>query len=268
MTGPGTSTAPAARVDAPAPGVDGEVIAAEAERLVALAAAQDLPLRLMGGVAVWLTSPSVRRPPYRRRYRDLDLAVLCRDGRAVTSFLSAAGYVPEKLFNAIHGASRLNFGRPDDRWTIDVILDELDMSHRIDLRRRLDLPGPTIDLADLLLTKLQIYEINRKDLGDIACLLADHPIADVPTPDAVDASRVLALTGSDWGLCHTVVRNLQRTIEQARAESPMEAPFDAVAQADALIAAIGAAPKSIGWKTRALVGESVRWYETPEEVRH
>ncbi|HLA16295.1 MAG TPA: hypothetical protein VJZ72_05290 [Candidatus Limnocylindrales bacterium] len=255
-------------IDETSPGIDGELIAEESRRLVETAAAAGLSLRLMGGVAVWLTSPSVRRRPYRRPYRDLDLAVPSRHGRAVTPFLVAAGYVPEKLFNALHGASRLNFGRPDGRWTVDVVLDELDMSHRIDLRGRLDGPGPTIDLADLLLTKLQVFEINRKDLGDIACLLADHEIADAAAPNVIDRSRILSLTGSDWGLCHTVERNLRRTADQALVEPPEDAPFAAAGHAEALLAAIAAAPRSLGWKARALVGESVRWYETPEEVRH
>ncbi len=38
--------------------------------------------------------------------------------------------------------------------------------------------------------------------------------------------------------------------------------------AAALLVAIDAAPKTLGWKARARVGERVRWYETPEEVRH
>jgi len=33
-------------------------------------------------------------------------------------------------------------------------------------------------MADLLLTKLQVWEITRKDLGDALCVLADHPLGD------------------------------------------------------------------------------------------
>jgi len=31
---------------------------------------------------------------------------------------------------------------------------------------------------------------------------------------------------------------------------------------------IDAAPKSLRWRTRARVGERVRWYELPEEIDH
>jgi hypothetical protein len=254
-------------VDARPPGVDGQTIADEARRLVESAAGEGLPMRLMGGVGIWLTSPSVRRPPYARPYRDLDLAVASRHKRNITPFLVGAGYVPEKLFNAIHGAQRLNFGRADGRWTIDVVFDELAMSHRIDLRGRLERPGLTLDLADLLLTKLQVFEINRKDLGDAACLLADHAIGE-GEPDVIDVRRIRALAGSDWGLCHTVERNLRQLADQARMEPPEGGRFDAESQAGSLLESIATAPKSMGWRARAMIGESVRWYETPEDVRH
>jgi hypothetical protein len=243
-------------------------IRTEAERVARAAVASGLQLRLMGGMAVYLTSPSVRRPPFAREYGDFDFAVSARDARGVTAFFEAAGYVPEKMFNALHGAQRLNFRHPEGRWPIDVVVDEVRMSHRIDLRGRLSGPGPTLLLADLLLTKLQIWEINTKDLGDIVCLLADHALADREAPDVIDRRRIVGIAGADWGLCHTLERNLRRTAEEARRRSPTGTPFDPLNQAEALLAAIGAAPKSLGWHARARIGERVRWYETPEEVRH
>jgi len=149
------------------------------------------------------------------------------------------------------------------------VFDELRMSHKLDLRGRLSGPAATVDLADLLLTKLQIWEINEKDLGDVVCLLADHPLgAATQDPEAIDLRRITSLCGSDWGLCHTVQRNLGRVRDLALAR-PLEAPaLNAADQITGLLAAIDAAPKTIGWRSRARIGERVRWYETPEEVRH
>jgi len=243
-------------------------IRAEAERVANAAVASGLQLRLMGGMAVYLTSPSVRRPPFAREYGDFDFAVSAKDARGASAFFEAAGYVPEKMFNALHGAQRLNFRHPEGRWPIDVVVDEVRMSHRIDLRGRINGPGPTLYLADLLLTKLQIWEINSKDLGDIVCLLADHELADGEAMDVIDRPRILSLAGADWGLCHTLERNLRRAAEEAHRRVPVESPFESIAQVDSLLAAIDAAPKSLGWLARARVGERVRWYETPEEVRH
>jgi hypothetical protein len=232
-------------------------IRAEAERLTARVAAEGRAIRLMGGLAIWLVAPSVRNPPYARSYADLDFAAASTDRRGVADFFEASGYLPEKMFNALHGATRLNFRHPTDKWTVDVLFDQLEMSHRIDLRGRLDGSRPTLDLADLLLTKLQIWEINRKDLGDIVCLLADAPLA-TPAMDraaerSIDVARLTDLARADWGLCHTIERNLVRAVDQARAEPPNGGVQD---------------PKTTSWRMRARVGERMAWYQTPEEVRH
>lgn len=242
-------------------------IRAEAERLARATVAQGLPLRLMGGLGVWLRAPSVRVPPFAREYADLDFAAGSGARGPVKAFFEAQGYVPEKLFNALHGAQRLNYAAPDGRWTIDVIFDELAMSHRLDLRGRLATPESTIPLADLLLTKLQIWEINRKDLGDALCLLADHALGESDT-DTIDLRRLRTVLGSDWGFCHTVERNLGKVAELWAEQPAPGASHDVAAQLEALRAAIAGAPKSVAWKARARVGERVRWYETPEEVRH
>ena len=246
-------------------------IRAEAGRLTASVVAAGLRMRLMGGMAVWLTSPSVRQAPFARAYLDLDFAASSADRKRIVPFFEAEGYVPERLFNAIHGAQRLNFAHPSGRWTVDLIYDELRMSHRIDLRGRLGLPGPTLDLADLLMTKLQIWEINDKDLRDAACLLADHPLSSgggSPDVGSVDLDRVVELVSSDWGLCHTVERNLRRIESHAGGWPMPDGTFAPAGQAGVLLERIAAAPKSRAWRARARVGERVRWYETPEEVRH
>ena len=247
-------------------------IRAEAERLTGRVAAQGRPIRLMGGLAVWLVAPSVRRPPYARSYADLDFAAASTDRRGVAEFFAESGYVPEKMFNALHGATRLNFRHPSDAWTVDVLFDQVEMSHRIDLRGRLDASQPTLDLADLLLTKLQIWEINRKDLGDIVCLLADVPLTGPSRPVSaergIELGRVTDLARSDWGLSHTIERNLGRVADQARAEPPEGGTHDPLAATETIRAAIDAAPKTTAWRLRARVGERMPWYQTPEEVRH
>ena len=107
--------------------------------------------------------------------------------------------------------------------------------------------------------------------------LADHPLAAVGrlvadrapdgSPGPLDLVRIRSVLGADWGFCHTAERNL-RLIAGLVAETPVpDAPYPVEAQVAALLADIEAAPKSLGWKARARVGERVRWYETPEEAR-
>jgi hypothetical protein len=266
----------------------------EAESIGAEVAAVGLPARLLGGVAFWLRCPSVRSGPFARDYADLDFAVSKPASQRFRAILEGRGYLPDKFFNGLHGATRLYYGAPDGQWSVDIVIDELTMSHRIDLRGQLDGPGPTLSPADLLLTKLQVWEINHKDLGDAACLLADHGLAADPAgtgtagtgtagtgtagtgtagtgtagADEISVARVTAVLGTDWGFCHTAERNLGKVAELAAAEPPPGAGHDVASQARAIQAAIEAAPKSRSWRLRSRIGERVKWYETPEEVRH
>ena len=266
----------------------------EASSIATEVTAAGLPVRLLGGVAFWLRCPSVRSGPFARDYADLDFAVGKPASQRFRAILEGRGYLPDKFFNGLHGATRLYYGAPDGQWSVDIVIDELTMSHRLDLRGQLDGPGPTLSPADLLLTKLQVWEINRKDLGDAACLLADHGLAPGPAgankaradtagantagantagantagADEISLARVTAVLGTDWGFCHTAERNLGKVAELAAAEPVPGAGHDVTAQVRAVQAAIEAAPKSRSWRMRSRIGERVKWFETPEEIRH
>jgi hypothetical protein len=241
----------------------------EARRLAEAALTLGLSARLIGGLAVWLRCPSVRTGPYARSYDDMDFAISGAAGTKFKALLMTQGYLPDQFFNGLHGAARLYYGEPAGRWSIDVVIDELVMSHKLDLRGRLDGPAPTITLADLLLTKLQVWEINRKDLGDTLCLLADHALSeDEADTDGISLPRVRSVLGKDWGFCHTVQRNAQKVAALWSQEPMPEATHDVAAQVAALRQAIEDAPKSRAWRLRSRVGERIRWYETPEEVKH
>jgi len=244
-------------------------IRAEAERLAALTLTSGLSARLLGGLAIWLRCPSVRTGPYARGYDDMDFAVAARSAGALKDLLIEQGYQPDKFFNGLHGESRLYFAAPDGRWSIDVIIDELTMSHRLDLRGRLGGPAPTITLADLLLSKLQVVQINKKDLGDALCLLADHRIGDDDAdPEVISAPRLAEVLGSDWGFCHTTEHNIGKLAGQWAQTPVPEAGCDVPGQLERLSRVIEAAPKTRGWRMRSRIGERVRWYQTPEEVGH
>jgi hypothetical protein len=253
----------------------------EASEIGGAVLADGLAARLLGGCAIWLRCPSVREGPFARTYADMDFAVSKSASQRFRALIEARGYLPDKFFNGLHGATRLYYQAPDAQWSIDIVIDELTMSHRLDLRGRLDGLTPTISLADLLLTKLQVWEINRKDLGDAVCVLADHEMTESgqaevsgrqagsgSSGDGISLSRVASVLGGDWGFCHTVERNLGKVLELWAEEPLPDASHDVAAQVGALQAAIGAAPKSRSWRMRSRIGERVRWYETPEEVRH
>jgi hypothetical protein len=157
------------------------------------------------------------------------------------------------------------------------------MCHRFEFRDRLAISRPTLPLAELLLTKLQIVKINRKDLLDALILLASHPLAAASdgagegarAGATINVSRITGLTSADWGWWRTVTGNLDRLRTYVETElGPNELdigaplPFDPKPQLSALADAIEAAPKSTKWRLRARVGDRMTWYEEPEEVGH
>jgi hypothetical protein len=248
------------------PGETAGLVAA-ARELVARAAAEAIPVRLLGGVAIWIRASAAARAALGRDYPDIDLVAHKRQSRDLRRALEAAGYQPERVFNATHGARRLLYHSPDGSWHVDVFLDVFEMSHTLDFGPRLETEPDTLPAADLLLSKLQIAEINHKDLSDVAMLLWDHEPAPADGPGRVSTARLAQACGDDWGLCTTVSDNLARAAGQL-AELPLAAPDrDRIAsRVHTLQQAIDDAPKSVRWRVRARVGRRVRWYEVPEEV--
>jgi len=238
--------------------------AQEGRRLATAAAAADLPLRLLGGVAVFCACPSARIAPLQRVYGDADFIGRSGDRKRITAFMEQQGYEPDRMFNALHGATRLNFHDPISERPVDVLLDRFVMAHELDLRDSASPDGLTISLADLLMTKLQVVNINEKDVRDLLALLRDHELAD----DGIDVRRILDATRNDWGLEHTIHRSLD-TLAGLLGDFGLP-PADAELigrRIRALADGLDAAPKGSKWKLRARVGERVRWYEEPEEAR-
>ena len=236
-------------------------------RLVEAAADQGLAIRQMGGVAIWLHATEEAREALSRDYPDLDLVAHEPQSRPVRSFLEAQGYEGEKLFNAMHGAQRLLYREPLDGYQVDIFLDRFNMSHKLDLGKRLETERVTLPAAELLLTKLQIAEINRKDVGDVLMLLWGHRLGDDDGPGELNIEHVARVCAADWGLYTTLSDNLVKARELAPALlGDRLASSDVVAQIDNALARLDQQPKTLSWRARSRVGRRVRWYEVPEEV--
>ncbi|MGH7763201.1 MAG: hypothetical protein ACREOM_02135 [Candidatus Dormibacteraceae bacterium] len=237
---------------------------AEAGRVAEAAESQRLGVKLLGGAGIHMHSPSATRPPLRRKYGDLDYAMPSRDRKRALGFFPSLGYEANERFNLMQGDRRLYFYDAAHGRQVDVFIDVMRMSHVIDLRGRLDHQGPCASPSDLLLSKLQIYEVNRKDLVDLTALLLDHPV-EARNDDAVDPSYVARLAAEDWGL----YRTLQTNAEKLRATlDELDVDRDLVrSRLDELWAVVEWQPKPLKWRLRAQVGDRMRWYELPEEVR-
>lgn len=240
-----------------------------AVRVVHDAAEGGVPLRLLGGQAVRLLCPDF--PPRARDDQDMDFASVTHARTQVVEFLRSRGFDEDRRFNALHGHRQMYFRTPEGR-TVDVVLDQLRMCHVLDFSDRIDRMPHTLDVTDLLLSKLQIVEMNRKDLQDILYLLAGFEVRDGDEPTAVGLARFSHLVGNDWGWWRTVTNNLNTILALDAGELeglvPITSPHDPIEQARSLRRHADEIPKSIRWRIRARVGERVRWYDLPEEVTH
>jgi hypothetical protein len=236
-------------------------IVEEGRRVLGAATRENVPLRLLGGVAVRLRSAGLP-PALQREYKDLDFVTTKKASGDTQQLLRELGYDPHTAFNTMNSKERLLFFDDAHGRQVDVFVSSFRMCHEIPLERRLDAQSDTVPLAELVLTKLQIIELNEKDVRDAVALFVEHDVTD---DDAgINGVRIAELCGDDWGLWRTITRNLDSVrdhlgsydVDRDRAAAGLAALQDR----------IEAAPKSRGWRLRDKVGERKRWYELPEEV--
>jgi hypothetical protein len=223
-----------------------------------------VPLRLLGGLAIALTAPEHRLLP--RDYKDIDFVTRRGQSREVAALLAELGYEGNERFNAMNGQRRLLFLDGANERQVDVFVGSFQMCHQLPVQERLLVVPDTLPLADLLLTKLQIFALNEKDQRDTLTLLFHHPLGDGDDGE-INAGWVAELCGRDWGLWRTCTLNLER-IRSGLHRYGLTDEQEAVLtnRIDELRRRIDTAPKGAKWKLRARVGERVRWYDEPEEV--
>ncbi len=234
---------------------------AEGRRVVEQGRANGIVLRLLGGVAVVLQAPD-SRPLLGREIRDIDLVTPKGSKRQVAELFQSLGYVEDEVFNAFHGAHRQIYVDLENQRKVDVFVGTFSMCHEIPIAARLDRDPLTVPLAELLLTKLQIVELNERDERDIYNLCYHHELG----APGIEAELIAELCARDWGLWRTC----QGTLDRCRADL---GGYSLAAEDRALIEdrlarlweRIEAEPKSSKWRWRAKVGDRVRWYEEPEE---
>jgi hypothetical protein len=238
----------------------------EALALARGAASAGLGLKLLGGLAVRVLCPEY--PPRLRRDQDIDFACLSKERKKVEAHLEQSGCEPDRRFNNLSGHQQMYFTAPSGR-PIDVIVDRLTMCHTLDLRPSFSRQPFTIDAIDVLLSKLQIVELNEKDARDIVYLLAALPLGGEGV--SLDTDRFCGLLGADWGWWRTVTGNLAKLpglVAEKPDLVPAGAAFDPVEQCRRLSQLAADAPKTVKWRLRSNIGDRVRWYELPEEVAH
>jgi hypothetical protein len=242
---------------------DADVIS-EGRRLLVRAEETGIPLRLLGGVAIKLRARGELAQAFARTYADIDFATKKKASHRVSELFRGAGYSAQTAFNALHGGHRLIFIDDENERQVDVFVGAFTMCHKISFDGRLDVDPISIPLAELLLTKLQVVELNEKDVRDSLALLHDHPVAG-EDGDSVNGGRVAELCAADWGLWRTITENLA-SCRALAVEYDLPDPDLLEERISALLNRIEEEPKTRAWKLRAKIGDRKRWYDIPEEV--
>ena len=247
----------------------------EAHELIDAASGAGLTLRLLGGLAVREHCRTAELCA--RDYSDLDMVSRTRDARGLRAVFAGFGYREDHETAGATGNTQLRFVRAcrhpgverirahdDDH--VDVFLDTFRMDHEIALGGRLDREPYTLSASDLLLTKLQVFKLNDKDIRDVVTLLDGLSVSDGATPGAIDAGYIAGLCADDWGLYYDVGLTLQRVEEHIGEFGLSAARVAAVRQRLArLVAAIARAPKSVRFRLRARIGTRARWHNELDE---
>jgi hypothetical protein len=240
----------------------------EARRIIGQASERSVLLRLLGGLAVKLHAPSAGHRALIRQYPDLDFVCPDKHGTLVESLLAELGYEPNKTFNLLNGSARLLFYDEPNQRQIDVFVGRFDMCHHLAFSaERLARDPLTLPLAELLLTKLQVVQMNEKDVRDICALLLDHPLGPADE-ETINLPFLTDVCAEDWGWWKTVSLSLAKVREVSLSfdfEPAQRQRLDE--HLSGIKAAIDAAPKSLRWRLRDRVGERVKWYDLPEEVQ-
>jgi predicted SPOUT superfamily RNA methylase MTH1 len=84
----------------------------------------------------------------------------------------------------------------------------------------------------------------------------------------VNVERICRVLSEDWGFYYTVTTNFGKISEYAKnLEGLQEDDRNGIlSKIDQLRNAIESSPKSLGWKMRARVGATKKWYEDVEEL--
>ena len=239
----------------------------EARRLTDEAQRQGIILRVMGPIALHHYFPEYV-DLYRRMERlgervftDIDYASYGKYRSKIVPFFEARGYELERRAALLSGGARLIFfgGRVP---MIDVFFDTLNYNHPIDYRGRLEIHTHCVSLTDLLLQKLQIVQINDKDLKDALLLLLAAPLSDAEK-NAINTRYVAKLFADDWGFYFTATTNLKRIAEATAGVEALAADqrVSIIEKIHRLLEFIEDAPKSGKWKGRAKIGTSKLWYK-------
>ena len=226
-------------------------------------------MRLIGALAFRTHCPKYGyiQDKLGRKFTDFDFVSYPRFVRDARRVLTELGYEEDKQVTQLFGDRRMLFHDPAFGRHVDVFLNILDFCHPINFVGRLEKEELTVPLAELLLEKMQIVQINEKDLIDSVMLLREHPIGETDH-EAINVLIIARILGNDWGFWRTFTGNFKLLDEKLGQYQDLSTEDRQVVQGriKELQDRIDAEPKTLRWKARAQIGEKVKWYKDVEEL--
>ncbi|MFX0097324.1 MAG: hypothetical protein ACFE7E_06145 [Candidatus Hodarchaeota archaeon] len=236
----------------------------EAIRLIDSAREKGVILRLIGGLAARNHCKIINF--CERDYSDIDMVGLGKQAKKIVKLFKENGYEEEKDVMIATAGRRMQFykGSPDNH--VDIFMDTFEMEHDVELKKRLTIEDYTITLGDLLITKLQIYKINEKDVRDILSAIKDNPLGEEDKPGIINIKYIAELCAKNWGLYHDVMENIDKCLGLMQYYDLTPDEVKRITdRMNKLKEVIETEPKSLKWKLRAKIGEKKGWRKTVED---
>jgi hypothetical protein len=247
----------------------------EAKACVKEAEEQGIILRVMGGPGVYIhiNSHSEKHLQLwkklgrlgKKKFGDIDFMSYGKFRGKVVKFFENRGYTIDRRMLYRFGKKRhIYIGKKFPM--VDVFFDTIDMCHLINFKKRLEADYPTIPLAELILHKVQIAKLNKKDVTDLLVLIRAHEIGETDE-ETINAKYIAKILSKDWGFYYTTMTNLNKVKESMGTYPALTKDDEKIVKEriDKLINYIETEPKSIGWKLRAKIGTRTKWYNEVEE---
>lgn len=258
----------------------------EAIGIVERAQSRGVCLRVLGSLAVYINSVNGGYGDVFRSlerfgegmplFTDLDLAAYGKQRGHIDKLFKEMSFEPDAMVNGIFGHKRLIYYHPERKYHTDIFLNRLEFSHDVEFGEkpgsgRLELGYPTINPTDIVLEKLQIHQINRKDLVDLIMVFIVHDVQEQPAKNAVDGAYIARILSADWGFWYDATTNLgmvKNLIEDFAKDGKLTAALrkTALQRVDKLLNVIVSCPKSRNWEKRAKTGTNKPWFNEVDDV--
>ncbi|RSN75214.1 MAG: hypothetical protein DSO07_04860 [Thermoproteota archaeon] len=265
--------------------MDEESFVKECVDLLKKAQEKGIVMRILGAMAVYIHSGNNARLREIHRMRfgegvpmftDLDLMAYSKQMNDIKKFFESLGYKPDRMINILFPGKRLIYYHPEGKYHIDVFFNKLEFSHDVPFgdspgKGRLELSFPAISPTDVVLEKLQIHHINRKDLVDLIVMFLSHELSDRDGDGLINKKYIAKLLADDWGFWYDAKENLEKvkgmasTLVKEGILKEDEAQI-VVKKVDELIKAIDEEPKTKNWEKRAKKGTKEKWYREVDEI--